>query len=188
MPERIARPRSRRTNIGVTVVAVDSPGMQDPLVIYEFVSRTANVVHDLVLAAFLQRAAYASTQIIQHLVPGHALPLPFTTLPCSAQWIEDALRIVDLIDGGWALGAVASTTAGMRRIALKLLHAHLVFIHICQQPARSFAVEANGGNQRIMFLNSARPLRRIVFSPIIPAIGWRKAGESLWLQLLRCGI
>src|SRR5215470_9129648 len=106
MPERIARPRSRRTNIGVTVVAVDSPCMQHPLVVNEFVSGTANVVHDLVLAAFPQRAPDAATQVVQHLVPGHALPLPFTALPCSPQWIKDALRIVDLIDGGRTLGAV----------------------------------------------------------------------------------
>src|SRR5262249_52493450 len=126
--------------------------------------------------------------IIEHFIPGHALPLPFTALSGTPQRIKDALRIIDLIDGGWAFGAVASATAGMRRIALKLLHAHLVFIDICQQPARRFAVEADRGNQRIMFLDSFGPLRWIVFSPIVPPIGWRKTGESLWLQLLRCGI
>src|SRR5262249_47519484 len=151
----IARPSSRRTNIGVAVVAVDSPRMQNALVVDKFVSGTANVVHDLVLAALLECTSYSSAQIVKHFVPGHALPLAFTALARAAQWIEDALRIVDLIDGGRTLGAIASATAGMRRIALKLLHAHLVFIHICQQPARRFAVEANRGNQRIMSLNSA---------------------------------
>src|SRR5215813_12766758 len=179
MPKRIARPRSRRTNIGVAVVAVDSPRMQNALVVDKFVSGTANVVHNLVLATFLQCAPNASAQIVKHFVPGHALPLAFTALARAAQWIEDALRIVDLIDGGRTFGAVASTAAGMRRIALKLLHAHLLFIDICQQPTRRFAVEADRGNQRIMSLNSARPLRRIVFAPVIPFIGRRKAGESL---------
>src|SRR5262249_1151589 len=146
MPERIARPRSRRANVGVTVVAVDSPGMQHPLVVNEFVSRTTNVVHNLVLAALLKCAAYSSAQIVEHFIPGHALPLPFTALSGSPQRIKDALRIVDLIDGGRTLGAVASATAGMRRIALKLLDAHLCFIHVGQQPARSFAVEADRGN------------------------------------------
>src|SRR5215472_10253719 len=115
MPERIARPRSRRTNIAVAVVAVDSPCMQHPLVVNEFVSRATNVVHDLVLPAFLQRASDASSQIIEHFIPGHALPLPFTALSGTPQRIKDALRIIDLIDGGWAFGAVASATTGMRR-------------------------------------------------------------------------
>src|SRR5579864_2091897 len=188
MPESIACPRSGRADIRMAVVAVNSPRMQHALVVNELVSGTAHVVHDLVFTAFLKRIANATAQIIQDFVPTHALPLPFTTLPCPAQWIEDALRIVDLIDGGRPFGAVASAAAGMRRIAFKLLHLHLLFIYISQQAAGSFTVEADGRDQRIVFLNSSGPLRGIVFSPVLPAAGWRKTGKFLRLQLLRCRI
>src|SRR5262249_35931968 len=107
----------------------------------------ADVIHDLIFAAFLKRFANPRAQIVQDLVPTHAFPFSFSALAGAAQRIEDALRIVDLIDGGRPFGAVASTTAAMRGIAFEFLDAHLLFVDVSQQPAGSFTVEADGRNQ-----------------------------------------
>src|SRR6516225_11980582 len=115
-------------------------------------SRPAHVVHNFVFAAFLQGFSSALAKIVENFVPAHALPLAFTAFARAPQGIKDAFRIVDLIDGCRAFGAVASATAGMRRVSFKLLDAHLLFINVSQEPTGCFAVEADGRNERVVFL------------------------------------
>src|SRR5262249_53771125 len=151
----------RGTYVGVTVVAVNAPGVQHALVVDQLMAGPPHVIHDLVLAAFHQSLANAASQIVKHLVPGHALPFAFATFARAPQRIKDAFRVVHLIDRRRTLGAVASAAAGMRGIAFELLYAHLLFVDVSQQAASRFAVEANGGNQGIVPLDSARPFARV---------------------------
>src|SRR5579859_3516972 len=114
MPEGVARARARGADVGVAIVAIDAPGVQDTLVVEKLVAGPANVIHDFVLAPFLKRFTNACSQIVQDLVPGHALPFSCSALAGTAQRIKDALRIVHLVDCGRPLGAVASATARVR--------------------------------------------------------------------------
>src|SRR5205085_1975433 len=106
------------------------PGMQHPLVVDELVAGTSNVIHDLVLPAILQSAADLVGEIVEHFVPGNALPLSFAALSGALQGIQNALRIVDLIDGGRTFRAVTATASGMLGISLELLNFQLLFVHV----------------------------------------------------------
>ena len=57
-PERVTGAGASGTNIGVAVVAVDAPGMENSLMIQKLMSRAADVIHDLVAAVFLKRLAH----------------------------------------------------------------------------------------------------------------------------------
>src|SRR5258708_30864379 len=111
MPERVSGPRARRADVGVTVVAVNSPGVQHALVVNELVAGTAHVVHDFVLAIFLKRTADPSAKFVEHGVPGHALPFSFTALARTPQRIKDTFRVIYLIDGCRSLRAIAATAS-----------------------------------------------------------------------------
>jgi len=37
--------------------------------------------------------------------------LAFATFDCTFQGVEDALRVIDLVDGGWSSGAVVSVVS-----------------------------------------------------------------------------
>ena len=57
-PESIACAGAGGANIGVAVVAVDAPGVKNPLMIEQLMAGPADVIHDLVAAVFLQRFSY----------------------------------------------------------------------------------------------------------------------------------
>ena len=59
VPEGVSSAGASRTDIGVAVVPVNTPRMQHALVVYEFMPGAPNVVHDFVLASFLQSQANA---------------------------------------------------------------------------------------------------------------------------------
>jgi len=159
-------------------MTVDAPGMQHALVVNQFVPGPAHVIHNLVLPAFLQRAADAPGQVVEDLVPAHALPLAFTSFTGAAQRIEDAFGIVDLVDGGRSFGAIAAATSRVGRIAFEFLDPRLVLVDVGQQSATRLTVETDRWHQRIVFLDFSRPLRSVVFRPVVPAVGWRIRGES----------
>jgi hypothetical protein len=60
----------------VAVVAVDAPGVEDALQVDQLVARPAEVVHHLLLPSLDERLADAPADVVEHLVPRHALPLP----------------------------------------------------------------------------------------------------------------
>ena len=64
MPESVPGACAGRTDIGVTVVAVNAPGMQHPLVVDYLVSGAPHVVKDLVVTALLESAANPHGQIV----------------------------------------------------------------------------------------------------------------------------
>src|SRR5260370_22606965 len=141
MPEGVAGSRSCRADIGVAIVPVDRPRLEDALVVNQPVGGPADVVHDFVLASFLQRFPNSPTQIVQFLVPRHSLPFALTALSCPTQWIENALRVIDLVNRCRAFGAVSPTAPGMGGIAFKLLDLRLFLVYVSQQSTRRFAVE-----------------------------------------------
>src|SRR6202022_2798800 len=102
-------------DVGVRVGPVDSPGRQDPLH-QTVVTRPADVVHDLFVPSLLEGAADPSADVGERLRPRDARPLPLPATADTLQWIKDAVRIVDLIDRGRTLGAVAPAASGMKRI------------------------------------------------------------------------
>src|SRR5262249_10057755 len=155
----------------MAIVPIDAPGVENALVVNKLVTGAPDVVHDFVLAAFLDRLADASPKVVQHLIPRDALPFAFAAFTRPPQRVQDALRIGYLIDGCRPFGEVTSPTARMRRIAFKLLDAHRFFVYVSKQPAGSFAVEADCRDERVMPLDSPWPLPGIVFRPVMPAVG-----------------
>src|SRR5439155_811989 len=88
------------------------------------VPRSADVVHDLVVAAFLERPPDAPADVGQGLRPRDAGPAALAAPADALQGIEDPVRIVDLVQRRGTLGAVtpaagelfasATTASGMR--------------------------------------------------------------------------
>ena len=146
VPEGVSSAGAGGTNVGVAIVSVNTPRVQHALVVYKLMARTPNVIHDFVLASFPQSQPNAGSEVVENFIPADAFPFSFSALAGSPQGIQNAFRIVDLVDGRRALGAIAAAAAGVRRIAFKLLHLHFFFVDIGQQSARGFTIEADGGN------------------------------------------
>ena len=66
------------------------------------------MVHDLITAVFLNRSLDSTSDISQRAFPADTLPLPVTPPAYPLQWIKDAVRVVDLVEGGGSFGAVAT--------------------------------------------------------------------------------
>ena len=177
-PERVAGPGPGGAHVGVAVVGIDAPGVHDALVIEELMSGAPHVVHDLVAAVLLEGLPDPSGQIVQHFVPGHAFPLAAAALSRPFHGVEDAFRVIHLVDGGRALGAVPAAAARMFRIALELAYLLRFLVHVGQQAAARLAVEADGGDQVVVLLHPPGPRGRVVFGPIRPAVGRGIALES----------
>src|SRR5258707_14262826 len=90
-------------------MAVYTPGTE-----YTFhvavVPGSPDVIHYFVMAAFDDGRAGFSRKCFQYLVPGGAFPFALATFTCTFQGIEDTLGIIDLVDSGWGLCAVAPPT------------------------------------------------------------------------------
>src|SRR5690349_5111499 len=121
VPECIAGARARRADVGVAVVTVDAPGMEHALQIDELVPRTPEVIHDFLLASLDERLPNAAGDVVEHLVPRHALPLAAAARARPSKRIKDALGVLHLIERGRTLRAVAAATARVNRVALELL-------------------------------------------------------------------
>jgi hypothetical protein len=89
-------------------VPVDAPGEQEALG-EAVLPRPPDVVHHLVAAVVDDSRADPVGDVVQRLVPRHPLPLARTTVTGLTQRVQDPLRVVDLVDGGRTLGAVAAT-------------------------------------------------------------------------------
>src|SRR5262249_57758052 len=111
VPEGVAGPRARRADVGVAVVAVDAPGVEDALEVDELVAGPAEVVHDLALPSLDERLPDAFPDVVEHFVPRDALPAPSTARPDATQRIADALRLAPLAQRRPALRAMASPPA-----------------------------------------------------------------------------
>src|ERR1700675_2569063 len=116
-------------------MAVDPPGLQCAFH-NKVVSGTTHVVHDFFAAIFLKRLADACAESLEHFVPRGAGPLPPATPSGSFHRIKNAVRVVNLRDGGWALCAEASAACRMPRVAFKLRNLSGGFINIGKKSAR----------------------------------------------------
>ncbi len=125
------------------------------------------MIHDPILPP-LATCPHLGRDFIQSLVPTDALPLSFAPLANPFEGIEDPFGVVNLVVGGRAFGAVAAPAAGMDRVALELLDFQRCFIHVGQQAAGAFAVEADGRYQHIAVGHLPRPFLAAVLHPIVP--------------------
>src|SRR5512132_3996549 len=107
---------------------------------------TSNVIHDLVATILNNRFANSRSNIVKRGVPGGLFPFSCAAFAGALEWKQDAIGIVNLVECGRALSAVATARAGMLGIAFKLLHFAGDFVDVGQQTAGGFAVETSGGN------------------------------------------
>src|SRR5262249_42840312 len=160
---------ARRTNIGVRVMPVDAPRLQDAIDV-AVVSGAAYVIDDFVAAVLNQRAANFCCERVEHFIPSRSFPLSFAARPDAFQREENAFGIVKLIDRGRTLGAVASARAGMQRIAFEFADLTGVLIDVGEQSASGFTVEAGSWHKRVTPFDFIGPAFGVVFGPIVPAI------------------
>src|SRR5271157_432289 len=156
MPKHLSESRRRRADVRMRVVAVDAPGLQRALH-DEVISGPTNVIHHLFPTAFLNCLSDAPSKGFNHLAPGSPRPLPRSPRTNSFHRIQDAIRIVNLIDDGWPFGAHSTATRRMLRISFKLRDLPGFLIDIRQQPAGRFAIETDGRNELVMARNAAWP-------------------------------
>ena len=91
--------------------------------------------HDLVVAILDDRLPQSSGDRVQRLVPADPFPLALAAFTDPVQGVEDPVRVGDLVEGGRALGAVASARAGVLGVALELAHVQVVAVDVGQQTA-----------------------------------------------------
>src|SRR4029450_3297291 len=82
--------------------------------------------------------------------------------------------IVDLVDRGRSLGAVAAPRGRGQRGPLELADLLRAPVDPRQQPAGGRAVEADGGDQQVALLDAPGPLLGVVLAPVVPLLGWRE--------------
>src|SRR6266403_1867313 len=185
VPEGVAGARAGRADVGVAVVTVDPPRVKHALQVDELVPGPAQVIHDFLGPTLDEGLPNAAGDIVERVVPGHALPLPGTPGALAAHRVEDALGILDLIQGGRALGAVATAAARMHGVALELLDLQRLLVDVREQAAGGLAVEADGRDQLVASRNFLRPRDGIELLPVVPALDGRIGGQP---ALARCEV
>src|SRR5262245_33017463 len=170
MPEGVAGAGGGGADVGMAVVAVDAPGVEDALKIDELVPGTAQVIHDLLVPSLHECGADAPRDVVQHLVPGDALPLAVPARADAAKRVEDAFGILHLVQGRGPLGAVSAAAARMPGVALELPDIEVLLVHVSEKPAGCLAVEADGRHQRVAPGHAARPSPGVELFPVAPAI------------------
>nr|WP_255277585.1 hypothetical protein [Actinomadura madurae] len=156
----------------MAVVAVHAPGLEEPLR-EAVLSGTPHVVQDLVVAVVEDRLPDARRDVVERLVPGHALPFPGAALAGPAQGVENALGVVELVDRGGALGAVAAPRAGVRGIAGHLGDGQVLLLDVGEEPAGRLAVEAGGRDEHELPRHLARVGAGVVLDMVVPRL-WRR--------------
>ena len=159
-------------DVGVAVVAVDAPRLEDTVGVALF-ARTADVVHHAVLAAFDERGADLLPDLGERLVPGDALPLARAPLADATQGEHDPLGVVDLVDRGRTLGAVAAPAARVMRVALDLADLAGLLVVVGDEATAGFTVEAGGGDEGVVLLDLVGPGLGVEFGPVVPLLGRR---------------
>ena len=168
-PEAVARAAAGGAHVGVRVVAVRAPRLQEA-VGEPVLAGAADEVHDVVRAPGGERRVEALGERVEHVLPAHPLPLARAARADPALRVEDPLRVVDLVERRRALGAVAPARARVVRVALELLDLEGLAVHVGEQPAGGLAVEADRRHQRVLAGDLARPLLRVVLGPAVPLV------------------
>jgi hypothetical protein len=176
--ERVADARRAGADVGVAVVAVDAPRLQDAIH-HAVVARPPDVVHDLGAPVLLERLADARGQRREHPVPRNALPLAAAAGAHPLEGKEDAVAVLDLVERRGSLRADPSAAAGMDRIALEAADLAGRLVDVGQEPARRFAVEADRRHQTHPALDLSRPRLRVVLDPVVPPLRRRRGGHLI---------
>ncbi len=178
-PRGVADTSPRGADVGVGVVSVDSPCVQDALHV-TVVAGSTHVVEDLVVAAFTKGRADPPSDLGEGLFPIDALPLALTTSTGALERVQDPVCIMDLVDRGGTLRAVASPASGMMRVAFEFGDLAGVFVHERQQATAGLAVETGRGDQAeaALGLLAMGPVLGIQLDPVRPAVDGRVVGES----------
>src|SRR2546421_7143945 len=176
----LAKASSRAASVpgqaGSQSVAIDAPGLQHALHV-AVLARAADVVHHLRLAVFHDGRTDPGRDGVERLVPGAALPAPLAAPAGPLERVEDAVRVVDLVERGRPLGAGAAAAAGMDRVALELLHLQGVFVDVGEQPAGRLAVEAGGRDQHVATGDARGPGPAVILHPVVPSLRRRIIDE-----------
>ena len=176
VPDRIAEPRSGRADVGVAVVAIHAPSVQDTLNV-ALVSGAPDVVNHLVLAFLLNRLADFGGDFVQHLIPTDALPAALAAFTLAFKRVKDAVNVVDLVDRRWSLCAVAASASGMVGVAFKFADLARFLVHVRKQPTTRLTVEADGRHQRVAFGFASGPVLRLILGPVVPILVGREIRE-----------
>ena len=131
----------------MAVVAIDTPRVQNSLIVNKFMARTTDVINNLFAPSFNERLPNPCGQVVEDFVPGNPLPFALTTFADTFKRVENTLRIIDLIDRCRSFSTIASPASWVIGIPLEAFYAPGLFIHIREQAAGSFTVEADGRNE-----------------------------------------
>ncbi len=156
--------------------AVDSPALQHAFGV-AVLARPADVVHHFGLAILDNRLTNPAADVVERCVPGGAFPFALAALAGTLERVEDAFRIVDLVDRRRTLGAVATATGRMDRIALQLANLAAFLIDVGQQATGRLAVEADRRHHQEVALDPVRPGERLILHPVVPLLGRRVGGK-----------
>ena len=115
--------------------------------------------------------------VVERLVPAHALPAVAAARARAPQRIQDAVGVGDLVERRRALGAVAPARARVLRVALELAHLQRLAVDVGEQPARRLAVEARRRDEHEALLHALRPRARVELDPVVPALLRRERGQ-----------
>ena len=103
----------------MAVVAVYAPRLQHPICV-ALMARSSHVVDHTVLRASLEGGTDLGGNLVKCLIPGNLFPFTCTAWALASHRVENSLRVLNLVNRRWTLGAVASTAARMLRVALEL--------------------------------------------------------------------
>src|SRR6185503_10700854 len=113
--------------------------------------------------------ADAAGDVVERIVPRHARPLAGAAIAVAPHWIEDAIRILELIRRHHALGAGTAAAARVQRVALDLADAQVLLVDVGEDAARRLAVEADAGNDPVAPPLLLRPAGRLEVDVVVPA-------------------
>ena len=177
LPEDVAQAGGGRADVGVGVVPVDPPALQNALHV-TVVAGAPHVVHDLLAAPLTDRSSDPPAEGLEHLVPGGALPLVRAARPLALHRVEDPVGGLELVHHRQALGTEASATGGVHGVSLDLGDLAGLLVDVGEQPARRFAVEADRRDEPVVALGLLGPCSRVVLDPVGPAV-YGRAGTQL---------
>src|SRR5437868_14109642 len=128
------------------IMPVDPPGLKHSIHV-SVLPGAAHVVHHFGAAVLFERGSDLLRQSFENFIPGCALPFAFAALARPFQRIKNSFGVLNLIDCGGTLCAIATARSGMKRSALELLNLARCFIHVTEEPGTRLTVEADPWDQ-----------------------------------------
>ncbi len=168
-PRLVADARVGRADVGVAVVAVDTPRLEHAVGV-AVLAGTTDVVHDLVVAVLDDRLAQPGADLVEGLAPADPLPPAGAAGAHALHREQDPLGVVHLIERRRTLGAVPAAAPRVLRVALDLGDLAGRLVEIGDETAARLAVEARGRDHRVVALHPVRPRLGVELGPVVPTI------------------